>query len=140
MTILVHIGSIHCDEGMIRMYMTLEEAKSEVWRRWNDKDLKSRVDRFLGGDIPSIFHHEPRCVLVRSIATPNYELFNFAKRSSSLDIEPVVAEYLSDKYSTVNIDKKLLGKISVYRGDNPFTCQQRADVTGYKILDFTQRR
>jgi hypothetical protein len=120
------------------MYSTLEEAKSEIWRRWNDKKLRHRVEEYLGGDIPAIFQQEPKGVLIRFVATPNYEFCNFAKLSKVLNISPVVAEYRSDKFCTVNPDKKYLGKISIYRGNNPFTCPERAEVKGYKIINFKE--
>ena len=118
------------------MYTSLEEAKSEIWRRWNDIKLKARVEEYLDGDIPPIFQKEPKAILVRSVVTPNFEFFNFTKASSSLNIAQAVAEYHSDKYCTVNPEKKYLGKISIYYGDHPFTTPQKARVKGYKILNF----
>lgn len=68
------------------MYASIEEAKSENWRKWNDKELKARVGEYLDGDIPPIFQKEPKAILVRSVVTPNFEFFNFTKVSSSLNI------------------------------------------------------
>lgn len=118
------------------MYTSLEEAKSEIWRRWNNKELRRRVEEYLGGDIPKEFQQEPRGFLARFIVTPNFEFCNFAKLSSFLNILPVAGEFRSDQFRSINADKKHLGKLSIYHGENPFTCSQRAEVTEYKILDF----
>lgn len=117
------------------MYVSIEEAKSEVWRRWNNKELRRRVAEYLGGDIPRIFQKEPKGFLARFVATPNFEFCNFARLTSLLNISPVASEYLSDKFYSINPDKKSLGKIIIYRGENPFTCRQRQEAKAYKILD-----
>ena len=42
------------------IYTSLEEAKEEVWRRWNDKELRAKVEESLGGDVPEVFRDEPK--------------------------------------------------------------------------------
>ena len=37
------------------IYTPLSVAKKEIWRRWNDKELRKKVEKFLGGDIPEVF-------------------------------------------------------------------------------------
>ncbi len=34
------------------IYTPLSVAKKEIWRRWNDKELRKKVEDFLGGDMP----------------------------------------------------------------------------------------
>jgi hypothetical protein len=34
------------------MYTTLSEAKEEIWRRWNDKELRKKVEEYKMGNIP----------------------------------------------------------------------------------------
>ncbi len=60
-----------------KIYTPLSVAKEEIWRRWNDKELRKKVEDFLGGDIPEVFKKEPRATIFRYIATPNLE-FKFA--------------------------------------------------------------
>ena len=36
------------------IYTPLSVAKKEIWRRWNDKELRKKVEDFLGGDIPEV--------------------------------------------------------------------------------------
>lgn len=33
------------------IYTPLSVAKKEIWRRWNDKELRKKVEDFLGGDV-----------------------------------------------------------------------------------------
>jgi hypothetical protein len=35
-------------------YTPLSEAKREIWRRWNDKALRKKVEEFLDGDVPKM--------------------------------------------------------------------------------------
>lgn len=58
------------------LYTSLEVAKEEVWRRWNDAALGGKIADFVG-TVPSPFTIQPRAHLARSIATPNNELFRF---------------------------------------------------------------
>jgi len=34
------------------IYTPLSVAKKEIWKRWNDKALRKKVEDFLGGDLP----------------------------------------------------------------------------------------
>ena len=39
---------------LMSIYTPLEEAKKEIWRRWNDKELRKKIDDFSKNDIPDI--------------------------------------------------------------------------------------
>ncbi len=56
-----------------KIYTPLSVAKEEIWRRWNDKALRKKVEDFLGVNLPEPFKNEPRAVMLRYIATPNFE-------------------------------------------------------------------
>jgi len=98
------------------IYTSLEDAKKEIWRRWNDKELRKKVEDFLGGDIPEPFRKEPRAVLFREPMTPDGELAYFLKLSKTLKLKPLGWEYLDDKFTTRNEDKVCLGKMHFSRG------------------------
>ena len=93
------------------MYTTLSEAKAEVWKRWNDKELRKKVEEYLG-EIPEVFRHEPRAAISRSIITPNQELFYFLDLAESVGLKPIGFEGVEDKFCTKNLDKVSLGKLS----------------------------
>jgi hypothetical protein len=59
------------------MYTSIEEAKEEVWKRWNDADLRRRVMAF-AADLPEVLLKEPKAIMFRQLATPNFELLRFS--------------------------------------------------------------
>lgn len=97
------------------IYTPLSVAKKEIWKRWNDKDLRKKVESFLGGDVPKPFKKGPRAVLSRSIITPNQELFYFLDLAKSTELEPIGLEGIEDKFCTKNHDKVSLSKLSFYK-------------------------
>lgn len=104
------------DEYANGIYVTPEVAKEEIWKRWNNADLKREVEEFLGNDIPDFLKDAPKSVLARNIASPNREAMNFLKISKDLGLQPSFVEYLSDKFVSVNFDKRHLSKIFFYNG------------------------
>jgi len=91
------------------IYTPLEEAKEEVWRRWNDEGLRSKINAFLG-EMPEVLH-TPRASLFRHIITPNYEYLRFARLSQEVNLLPLGVEYLEDKFCYRNPDKVSLVRI-----------------------------
>lgn len=52
-------------DGKLRLenfYTPLSKAKDEIWKRWNDEELKKKVEKFLGGDLPKYFKGNPKAV------------------------------------------------------------------------------
>lgn len=93
------------------IYTPLSVAKEEIWRRWNDKELRKKVEEFLGDDLPDIFSDGPKVVIFRNIATPNFELklaFDYAKM---IGLDLAVIEFTVDRFCTRNRDKLHLGKL-----------------------------
>ncbi len=101
---------------LAKIYTPLSIAKEEIWRRWNDKELRKKVEDFLGGDIPEVFKKEPRAVLVRYIATPNYEFFYFLDLANLIDLDYICPEYSNDKFVAKNPDKYNLCKMIFNNG------------------------
>lgn len=99
------------------MYTTLSVAKEEVWKRWNDKDLRKKVEAYLG-EIPKPFRLEPRVVISRNIITPNQELLYFLDLAKHTDLKPLGLEGVEDKFCTKNYDKVSLGKLSFLKHKN----------------------
>lgn len=91
-------------------YTSLEEAKEEIWRRWNDNALRREVESFLG-EVPSVLSKEPKAVLFRHLMTPNYECIRFFDLARALKLKPLGWEYLEDIFLTINKDKAYLGKM-----------------------------
>ncbi len=97
------------------MYTTLEEAKEEVWKRWHDAGLRRRVEEYVR-ELPYGFEQEPRAVLWRWLATPNYESFIFSQLAHEASIKPIYFEFIMDKFCSKNPDKFYLGKLAFFKG------------------------
>jgi len=100
------------------IYTNIEDAKKEILKRWNDDNLKNKVEKYLNNNIPDVFLHEPRCVCTAHIASPNLFFSNFYEKSLELGLKPVVFEYLDDIFITTNFDKASLAKMVFYSGKN----------------------
>lgn len=94
-------------------YVSKEEVTVELERRWNDRALRSKVEDFLGSDIPKalITADGPSAVSVRCIATPDNEFLNFFHEAHELALKPVFLEYTKDKFVAKNEDKYCLCKL-----------------------------
>ena len=136
------------DPAISRLYTPIDIAKEEIWKRWNNEDLKKEVEKFLGNDIPEIFQGKPKAVLARSIASPNREAIHFLKMAQKVDLQPVIIEYLSDKFVAENSDKYYLGKLFFYNergnhgGDRITTVKIINDIDGgdgHPMCDMTTK-
>jgi len=116
-----------------KIYTPLSVAKEEIWRRWNDKELKKKVEDFLGGDIPEVFRKEPMAVLARHIASPNFEFFRFLDFAKILNINPVCLEYSADQFKSENRDKYCLGKLFFCDGVGK---KMGEKINATKVIDF----
>lgn len=105
-------NKIDCD-----LYTSLEEAKEEIWRRWNDRALREKVAAFVG-NIPDHLLNEPRAVLDKNIATFNIECSRFIALAAQSSLSPIIWEYLDDKFVDCNADKLGLGKMAFLQGRN----------------------
>lgn len=99
------------------IYVSLEEAKEEIWRRWNDKELRKKVEDFLGGDIPEPFKKEPRAVITRQLLTPNMETIYFFERAKMSGLKILSWEFLDDLFTTTNECKAYLAKVVIFKKD-----------------------
>jgi hypothetical protein len=114
------------------MYTSIEEAKEEVWKRWNDAGLRQRVLEYVG-ELPEGLGREPWAVMVRHIVTPNFEFLRFTERVKKTGLKPCCQEYTSDKFCTWNPDKLLLGKITFFHGKGKGNGDK---ITPHRIIDF----
>lgn len=98
------------------MYTSLEEAKEEIQKRWNNKELKKKVEEFLGEDIPTFFQNEPRAAYVRDIISPNNEFFYFWDIATESGVRPIMIEYSAGKFVARNINKYHLCRMYFHHG------------------------
>jgi len=136
------VESINVEEQKIQaenlqveaMYTTLSEAKEEIWKRWNDKELRKKVEEYLG-EIPEPFRKEPRVALSRSILSPNQELFYFLDLAKQSGLKPIGLEGIEDKFCTKNYDKVSLGKLSFLKCKNAEDGRSQVNVIDMVISD-----
>lgn len=114
------------------MYTSLKEAKEETWKRWNDADLRRRVIAF-AADLPEFLLKEPKAIMFRQLATPNFELLRFSKLAQEVALKPLCLEYKSDKFCTRNPDKVLLGKMIFHNGSGK---NGGIKTVSTKVIDF----
>ena len=98
------------------MYTPLEKAKNEVWKRWNDAQLKRRVEEYLGCNVPEVLKNEPRAVLFRNIISPNLEYLRFRELAHEVGLRPLGLEYHEDRFCTRSVDKLGLAKLRIFQG------------------------
>jgi hypothetical protein len=123
------------------IYTPLSEAKAELERRWNDPELKRKVEEFLGSDLPIFFRSEPRAILSRGILTPNFETKYFLDLMDLVGLNPICAEFYDDKFSSQNKDKVHLGKLVFYhktnkKGENLITKKTIIDFNAHENKSF----
>lgn len=109
-------GKWRAKKQLLGIYTPLEEAKKEIKRRWNDEALKKRVGQFWGEGVPEPFKVNPQAVLFRYIATPNFEYDKGKEIADKLGLEYLLMEFFSDKFCTINPDKRGLGRMCFFHG------------------------
>jgi hypothetical protein len=98
------------------VYTPLEDALTELNRRWNNIPLRSFVETHLEADIPEVIKGGSKLVYSRHVVTPNYEVRRFLSISDALDMHALFWEYHSDKFTPNNKCKYHLGRMSFYKG------------------------
>jgi len=115
------------------IYTPLSVAKKEIWRRWNDKALRKKVEDFLGNDIPEVFKDGPKAVLGRHVVSPNKEFFYFLDLIKEINLNPICLEHLQDKFVAKNKSKYHLSNLFFYNGQG----KKHGDrISSVKIIDF----
>lgn len=125
-------GNTMSDE-MRFIYTPLEVARREVWKRWNDRKLKERIDAMFQKGWPDFFRDIPKAVLARNIASPNMELIHFFDLAESAALPPLVLEYTEDRFTPKNQEKYFLGKLFFYGGRGRKGGQK---LSACRVIDF----
>lgn len=93
------------------VYTPLSEAKLELYKRRENKELTNRMWKFFEGDIPKPLLDGPKALLFRQLFTPNFELRRFIDIVYEQHIDPLFFEYHEDKFTSHNPLKHALGKM-----------------------------
>lgn len=117
------------------IYTPLSVAKKEIRRRWNDKELRKKVDDFLGVKIEDFFKEGPVACLGRNIASPTLEFNYFLELAKEISLRPLVIEHVKDKFVAKNSDKYHLAKLYFYDGDGK---KRGSRVDAINAIDFNK--
>jgi len=91
-------------------------ALNELRRRVLDHDLRAKVERYLGNDIPSYFQGDPVLYLCRHVASPNMQTLRFLHTMKAEGMKTVIGQDAKDLFVSHNQLKKALGKMPVCTG------------------------
>lgn len=100
-------------EKIDNIYVSLDEAREEIKKRWNDVELRKKIEAELGDKFLPPFAEKPRGVLFRQIcpADNGFEFFFYSAKY--INTEPLVLEYYDDMFTHINEEKKGLGRLRV---------------------------
>ncbi len=99
------------------IYVSLDEAREEIKKRWNDVELRKKVEAELGNKFMPSFKNEPRGVTFRQLCSPDNGFTFFYQCVKYIGLEPLIMEYHDDIFTHLNEDKKGLGRLRVILED-----------------------
>lgn len=100
------------------IYVSLDEAREEIKKRWNDVELRKKIETELGGNFWPEFQIKPRGLSWNVIASPDNG-FNFLYQCSKyINVKPLFFEFIGDIYLSHNEMKRNLGHLHVQLENN----------------------
>jgi hypothetical protein len=98
------------------IYTPLSVAKKEIEKRWKNKELRKKVEDFLGNNLPKHLKDKPRAYLGRQIISPNKEFFRFLDLAKTIGLPTSFIECTEDIYTSKNPVKYHLCKMYFFGG------------------------
>lgn len=95
------------------IYLSLDEARSELARRWQDATLKPAIRQELGDFFMPHYDARPLAISFRQLVSADNGLAFFYQCARYIGAEPVVQEFLGDLFVHFNEEKKGLGRLRV---------------------------
>lgn len=99
------------------VYVSLDEAREELEKRWNNAELKRKIEIELGGRFIKEFANRPRGVLFRQLCSPDNGFTFFFQCAKYINSEPLVLEFHEDIFVHFNDEKKGLGRLRIVLND-----------------------
>jgi hypothetical protein len=111
-----------------------QEAVALIKERRKDNSLVSRVDEFLGHDVPVHFKQtQPILYLSRHVATPNYETLYFCDTARQHGLPVIIGQDRHDRFVPNNVLKRNLGKMPIVKG---FSQNNEEIIEKITVVDF----
>ncbi len=101
----------------IAIHVSLDEAREELAKRWQDEKLRESVESELGQYFINSFKDEPRGVIDWCLVSPNNSFTFFLQCANYVKCFPLATEYLGDTFITFNEEKAGLGRLRAYLKD-----------------------
>ncbi|MEN9647421.1 MAG: hypothetical protein RLY57_225 [Candidatus Parcubacteria bacterium] len=93
------------------LYTPIREAVAELKKR--EKEVKLNGN----SNIPSVLcQNHLQAVIFRHVGASNYELRRFFSITDAVELKPIILEYNSDRFTSQNQAKLLLGKLCFFKG------------------------
>jgi hypothetical protein len=99
------------------IYVSFDEARAESARRGSDAGLRSRVEAELGEHFMPAFRDLPRGLYPRQLISPDNGFTFFFQGARYVGTEPLVLEFHDDIFTTLNEEKKSLGRLRITQAD-----------------------
>lgn len=101
---------------MLDIYSSLDEARFELARRWQTKELRSEIEKELGRLFLPECRHQPRAFLFWQLLTPGNGFVFFVQAARYVGGLPFVAECLGDTFTRSNKEKQGWGRLRAIDG------------------------
>jgi hypothetical protein len=132
------------------IYVSLDEAREEIKKRWNNPDLRKKIEAELGNKFLPQFSEKPRAVLTKQVCVADNGFLFFYYCAKYINAEPLAWEDDEDIFVSFNEEKKGLGRLRVVLEDGTpamvdimdFHANEKKKLgecilkTGEKLVDF----
>jgi len=100
------------------IHLSLDEARSELKKRWENVELRKAIEAELGENFMPMFREQPRADMAsKFIASPDNGFVFFYQCAHYINAVPLVLEYSGDIFVSMNDEKKGLGRLRVVLED-----------------------
>ncbi|MEW6741083.1 MAG: hypothetical protein AB1325_14435 [Nitrospirota bacterium] len=99
------------------IYVSLDEAREEIKKRWNDVELRKKIEDELGNKFLPQFSKNPRAALTKQVCVADNGFVFFYYCAKYINAEPLAWEDYNDKFISLNEEKKGLGRLRVVLED-----------------------
>ena len=99
------------------IYVSLDEAREEIKKRWADVELRKRVEDELGEKFMPSFKDNPRGVSFRQLCSPDNGFTFFYQCAKYVGTDPLILEFHGDIFVSFNEEKKGLGRLRLTLAD-----------------------
>lgn len=137
-------------EKIDNIYVSLDEAREEIKKRWHDVELRKKIEAELGDKFLPPFAEKPRGVLNRQVVSPDNGFIFFYFCAKYVNADPLAWEDDVDIFVSFNEEKKGLGRLRVVLEDGSpamvdimdFHANEKKKLsecvlkTGEKLIDF----